>query len=119
MQLTIVDDDPQIIFLVEHLLRREFPNSTVASFTEPDEALNHLHSGNVGLLITDHGMGSMTGTELIRELRREDMRLPIFMISHTPEVRDEAMAAGATEFLDKRQLNERLPDLIRRYLDVS
>lgn len=117
MQITLVDDDPHMIFLVEHLVRREFPKAQIASFTRPDEALNHLHTVNVGLLITDHGMGPLTGTELIRELRQENNTVPIIMISHTPDVHDEALAAGANEFLDKRQIDQLLPHLIRSYLD--
>ena len=119
VHITVADDDPHMLFFVERLLVSELPGAKVDSFVQPLDALHHIHSVSTDLLITDHGMGSMSGTELIRELRKEHQTLPIIMISHSPGVQDEAIAAGANEFLEKGRLAEQLPHLVRSYLALS
>ena len=119
VHITVADDDPTMLLFVQTLLALELPDARIDTFLQPSEALNHVHSISTDLLITDHGMGSMSGTELIRELRKEHHTLPIIMISHNPDVRDEAIAAGANEFLDKKHLTDKLPHLIRSYLALA
>ena len=116
MHITVADDDPYALLFVETLLAKELPDAQVQTFAQPIDALNHIHTVTTDLLITDHGMGPMNGTDLIRELRKEHQTLPIIMISNNPSVRDEAIEAGANEFLDKQHLLDRLPHLVRSYL---
>jgi DNA-binding response OmpR family regulator len=100
-RFTLADDDSNMLFVIPHMLSRRFPNSSIASFSNAEDALNHILDSGTDLLITDHGMGRMGGTELIRELRRRSLAVPIIMVSGNPEAAEEARRAGATEFLNK------------------
>jgi DNA-binding NtrC family response regulator len=119
VHISVADDDPHMLFFVERLLAKEVPEAKVDLFVQPADALHHIHSVSTDLLITDHGMGPMNGTDLIRELRKEHRTLPIIMISHSPGVREEAIAAGANEFLDKNHVATQLPHLVRSYLALT
>src|SRR5207253_597332 len=62
----LVDDEPEILFSLRGLLRREFEIHTAASGAE---ALDVLRQHTVHVLMTDQRMPSMTGVELLRQAR--------------------------------------------------
>ena len=115
MRITLVDDDENILMLVGDLLRRVFPTSHVTSFESPRVAIEHIQAQGTDFIVTDHGLGALSGTELVELLRAHDVRVPIVMISSNPDVRDEALQAGANQFLDKAHL-EQLPQIIWSHL---
>jgi response regulator RpfG family c-di-GMP phosphodiesterase len=64
----IVDDEPEILFSLELLLRRDFELYTAQSGAE---ALDILHQHPVDVIMTDQRMPRMTGVELLRRARGE------------------------------------------------
>lgn len=118
-QFTLADDDEKFLFLLYHVLATSFPGSSIASFTNAEDAFVHVLTSGTQLLITDHAMGALDGTELIRELRRRDFPLPIIMVSGSPEAEAEALAAGATLFLSKDAAMKRLVDEVKRLLPAE
>jgi len=100
-RFTLADDDATMLFLMHRMLSKLFPGSSIASFSNAEDALAHILNTGADILITDHGMGRMDGTQLIRELRARKSEIPIIMISGNPDAAQEARRAGATEFLDK------------------
>ncbi len=114
MRITLVDDDPNLLMLLELLLLRAFPNAHLSSFQAPRLAAEHIQAHGTDFIVTDHGMGAMSGPDLTRLLRAHDVRVPIVMISNSPAVRSEALNAGADQFLDKAHL-EQLPVIIRSH----
>lgn len=113
-QFTLADDDEKYLYLVHHLLAAAFPGSSFATFSNGEDALSHiLHSGTQ-VLITDHAMGELGGTELIRELRRRGYGIPIIMVSGNPDAEQEALEAGADLFLQKDIAIKRLATEIRQ-----
>ncbi len=100
-RFTLADDDPDALFLLHRMLARVYPESHISTFSAAEDALTHILDIGTDILITNHGMGQMSGTELIRQLRLRKFVLPIIMISGSPEAKQEALAAGATEFLEK------------------
>ena len=115
-RLTIVDDDLQTLFLVEHALKEAFPDAHITALTDGSDALQHIRKIGTDLLITDHSMARMSGADLIRELRAEGSSLPIIMISNSPNAEQEGSAAGANRFMEKGQAMSRLPDAVRTLL---
>jgi CheY-like chemotaxis protein len=100
-RFTLADDDSILLFFIHSLVTQSYPGSSIASFTNPQDALQHILATGADMVITDHGMGEMTGTEMIQHLRNRGFTNPIFMVSGSPEAKTEALAAGATLFLDK------------------
>ena len=62
--ILLVDDDRNTLILLEKVLRRKFKTVTAGS---GEEAVKIIEQQDVSLLITDHCMPGMTGTELIRK----------------------------------------------------
>jgi DNA-binding NtrC family response regulator len=115
-KITVVDDDAHTLFFVRRTINETMPDAEVVCFNSPRQAFEYICKIGSDLLITDHGMGEMSGTELILALRAKSLRLPVIMISSDPNTRTEALAAGACEFLGKGDLN-RLPAAIRARLE--
>jgi two-component system response regulator RegX3 len=97
------------------MVSRSFPGADVASFSNAEEALQHILNAGTDILLTDHAMGVMTGTDLIRELRQRGT-IPIIMISGSPHSQEESWEAGVSEFLSKDLAMEEISDHIRKWL---
>ncbi len=115
-RLMIVDDDIKMLFLVEHALKAAFPDANITTLTDGSDALQVIRKVGTDLLITDHSMLHMTGADLIRVLRSEGSKLPIIMISNSPNAKEEGNAAGANTFMEKGEAMARLPDEVRALL---
>jgi DNA-binding NtrC family response regulator len=66
--ILLVDDEPEILFSLRGLLRREFELHTANSGAE---ALDVLRKHPVHVIMTDQRMPEMTGVELLRKARGE------------------------------------------------
>jgi DNA-binding NtrC family response regulator len=64
----LVDDEPEILFSLRGLLRKEFDLHTAGS---GPEALEILHRQPVHVIMSDQRMPEMTGVELLRRARGE------------------------------------------------
>ena len=66
--ILLVDDEPEILFSLRGLLRREFDLHTAESGAE---ALEILHRQPIHVIMTDQRMPEMTGVELLRRAQGE------------------------------------------------
>jgi len=90
-RILFVDDDPLIAASTVSLL--EDLGHDVIEAHSALEALGLLERGLVpDLLITDHAMPGMTGSELAREVRRRHSRLPILLATGFAELEGEKVA---------------------------
>jgi DNA-binding response OmpR family regulator len=119
LRFTIAEDDEDFLFLVHHALSTAFPGSSLATFTNAEDALHHVKNTGTDIVITDHGMGGMSGTEMIRQLRNQNFTLPIIMVSGNQQAEIEARHAGATEFIHKDFALQRLVPDVKRYLNLD
>jgi putative two-component system response regulator len=117
-RITLVDDDPDFLFVVHRMLLRLYPKSSIATFSNAEDALAHILGPGTEFLITNQFMREMTGTQLILELRLSQRTIPIIMISSNPIAKRQALEAGATEFLDKHIPPRVLEAHIRALLDL-
>jgi DNA-binding NtrC family response regulator len=115
-RFTIADDDPDALFLLNRMLEKLYPHSSISMFSNAEDALAHIRDTGTDILITNHGMGKMTGTDLIRLLRAQKVEVPIIMVSGNPAVRKEAEEAGADAFIEKSLDTQAIQDCIRRLL---
>src|SRR5258706_13416545 len=117
-RITLAEDDPDTLFLTHTMLAAAFPHSSISTFSNAEDALKHILDAGTEILITDHGMGSMSGTELIRQLRSHGLQLPIIMISGDSRAEEPARAAGPTQFLLKKADARELEHHMRRLLPL-
>ena len=101
MLILIVDDEQMQREMLQGFLDKQGFNTLVASSGE--EALNVIQHSPVELVITDHRMGGMDGTELVRRVRGVSPLIRSIMITAFGNVSTavEVMQLGADDFLEK------------------
>jgi two-component system, OmpR family, response regulator ResD len=104
----VADDDPEIRFFVRRIILKQYPDAQVAEAADGEAALELYDRDGADLMVIDHLIPFLNGTDLIRKLRARHASIPLVMASNLPESKAQAMTAGATFFLDKKVLNQDL-----------
>jgi CheY-like chemotaxis protein len=99
----VVDDDQYLREVLSFMLERL--GHTVISAGSPTEALKEFESQRFDAAILDWSMPGMTGGELCQQMRRDpataDTPVMILTAYADQRTRDDAVAAGADQFLTK------------------
>lgn len=109
----LVDDDAVVLMLMESVLKAAFPDCRIVEFCNARNALLYILQRQPDAVITDYNMGEMSGLDLIQRLREAGMNNPIIMVSNHPLIRKKAVTAGATAFIDKIDIAERLVETVK------
>lgn len=114
--VSIVEDDESVREATSSLIRAE--GFRTECFASAAEFLNSAHIATTKCLVLDLEMPGMSGIELQSALAKENRRIPnIFITAHaSPENREKAMRAGASDFLPKPFSAEALLGAIHRAL---
>ena len=90
-----------------------FPGSTIYQHTDllrvPHDVLNH----KVDAVLLEAEMAQTNTPDLVQKLRREKPDLPVFIISRTEDLREEAVKAGANDYFVLPVTEQQLRDAIR------
>ena len=81
-RILVVDDESYMCDLMVQTLAH-FGHKNVDIARDGAEAWKALHATSYRLVITDHKMPKVTGVELIRKMRSENMLLPVILMSGT------------------------------------
>lgn len=118
-RILLIDDEDAIIEMQEAILKRL--GYTVTATNDGLQALEMFRQDPDGfdLIITDHTMPHMTGTELAQELMGMRCDIPVILCTGYSEMinRDLAKELGIREFMMKPVSRNELADTIRRVLD--
>ena len=114
-RIIVADDQEWIRQILAQVTRETLPLAEVVETEDGEQALEAYRSGPCDFLITNHAMPRRDGMELIHAIRAHSRDLPVLMVSIHPEVKKDAMEAGATWFLTKEQIMEHLPPLLREH----
>jgi two-component system phosphate regulon response regulator PhoB len=115
--ILVVDDEPDITMLIAEALRRE--GHTVAECAEGRSALVLLFRGGIDLVVLDLGLPSLSGLDVLTELRRTS-DIPVIILSGRGEESDRVLGLklGADDYLAKpfspRELLARVESVLRR-----
>lgn len=115
----VIDDDEAVRRSLDFLLRSaRFQTRTYDSALA---FLNALPSVRSGCVVTDVKMPEMSGVELLRHMRQENLRLPVIIITGHADVpmAVEAMKSGAADFLEKPFDDEVLLTAVRSALSAA
>ena len=103
--ILILDDEAANVTLMEETLRRHLPAAVSVCFTSPREALAWCAVHEPDLCLVDFKMPELSGIEFTRRARQQPcfQGIPVVMITgiSTSDVRQNALANGVTEFLNK------------------
>ena len=114
--VAIVDDDRSVQNAVKDLL--ESAGLSAQCFGSAEEFLESGQRNQTASLIADIRMPGMSGLELQTKLKAEGSRIPIiFITAHSDDkIKQQAMTAGAVEFLSKPFDDEVLLEKVRAAL---
>ena len=117
MILVIEDDRELIDLLTLHLSSEGYQISAAA---DGEAGLKAFQDGNFGLVILDWMLPSMSGIDVLREIRAQDARTPVLMLTARTEEADKVLGLelGCDDYLTKpfsiRELTARIKALHRR-----
>ena len=112
-RILIVDDDSAILEPLEILLALRYE---VTLATNGEEALDRLSAEPVDLIILDMLMPIMDGEEVMQELRRRRMGVPVIITSAHSELLASAQSLGASDSIRKPFTGDTLEKKIGRIL---
>jgi DNA-binding response OmpR family regulator len=118
MRLLLVEDDPKLADFVARSLRAE--RLTVDVVADGSEALSEVESHEYDLLLLDLSLPRVSGTEVLRLVRRSNPTLPILILTARDAIEDKVrhFEAGADDYLTKpfdiAELVVRVKALLRR-----
>jgi two-component system response regulator FixJ len=112
----IVDDQPAVCHALSEML--SVLGYEVATFSSADKFLASVQSPHTGCLIADVRMPGMDGIELMHELGKRGLHLPVILISGHADVPMAvgAIKAGAEDFIEKPVDDAQLVAAINRCL---
>ncbi|WP_114209290.1 response regulator transcription factor [Acidisarcina polymorpha] len=117
--IAIVDDDRWMRGSLERLLRSA--GLTTQTFASAEDYLNASNYDEFTCIILDISLPGMSGFDLDRLLAAEERRLPIVFVSANdePEVRQEAVQAGAVAFFGKPYEDNSLLNAVHTALKLA
>lgn len=115
-RVLVVDDDPSILALVQHLLQPW--GITVTTLADPQQFWSILESVQPNLLILDVTMPEVTGLELCQLIRNDAIwsELPIVFLTadKAPTMVNQVFSLGADDFVAKPIIG---PELVTRVVN--
>jgi len=105
--LLAIDDNPSDLDILKRLVRK-VPEWEVefASCTEPNDALAHLGTHAVDVVLVDYRLGAINGIELLDRIRKTGFLGAIIVLTGQGDERlaAEAMRSGAADYMPKSDL---------------
>ena len=106
MKILIVDDDELNTIIIDtYLAELNSVDKECIIYTNPVEALKYLETNQVDFVIVDYMMPHIDGMKFIKKFRQNEANkeVPVVMVTSAEEerLRDQAMQAGADDFLNK------------------
>jgi diguanylate cyclase (GGDEF)-like protein len=118
LKMLIVDDDDDDIFLIRDALN-EVKGTTyrVSEATSALSAMAILGREQFDVILSDYRLGPVTGIDYIRNVRSAGIDTPIILLTGMPDyyIDEEALRAGASDFLPKLSIGPEVIDRSVRY----
>jgi DNA-binding response OmpR family regulator len=103
VKILVIDDDPQILSLISHTLRRA--GYEVITAQDGAEGLRKVKETHPQLVVLDISLPGLDGYQICRHLRREQetIDLPVIMVTAMGRPTDQRRGfdAGADDYLPK------------------
>jgi two-component system response regulator TctD len=117
LRVLVVEDDPDIRELIGECLRNRFRVTLAEDGARALALLGQAHQ-DFGAIVLDLEMPRLTGTNLLKELRSREIRVPVLILSGTPDARRRAKEVGA-EFMPKPFEVEQLQQKVEHLVDAA
>ena len=116
IKILIVDDHAVVREGLKQILAATTDMQVAGESKSGNEALQMAQNTSFDLVLLDISMPDRSGLEVLKELRRDDKKLPILMLSMYPEEQYaiRSLKAGANGYLTKESAPEELVAAIRK-----
>ena len=116
-QILIVDDNHDMNFLISLLLQGN--GYHVHSEYNGKSALAYLQKESIDLILLDIKLQKMTGFEVINEIKKMKLTIPIILITSYGDLRTKSLAyqSGAADFIIKPFVNKELLGKVQAILN--
>ncbi len=113
LSVLVVEDADVLRAVTSYYLDSESDLQVVASVSSGRAAVEHARAACPDLILLDHDMADGSGLEVLPQLRGDCPQARIVMFSAWPEVRVDALARGADDFVGKEQPLNEVADRLR------
>jgi DNA-binding NarL/FixJ family response regulator len=116
IRLVLVDDHQIVLDGLRSLLDKDPSFDVMASFCDPEKALNFMSVQSPDILLTDYSMPHMSGLELMRKARllNPSVKVALLSMHDEPAVVKEAMKQGVNGYLLKNIQQVELKEALRK-----
>ncbi|MDI6756522.1 MAG: response regulator [Endomicrobiia bacterium] len=101
LKVLVVEDEPGVLKFVAETARLTLKNSLVDTAADGLEAGEKIAEMKPDILILDVRLTGIDGFEVLRRLRKRDMKILAISAFPSRETRDRLLASGADDFLPK------------------
>ena len=118
IRVLIADDHPIVRRGLKEILVRELEGATCGEAENAQQVLAQVRTHNWDLVILDISMPGRSGIDVLRDLKREQPKLPVLVLSMYPEDQygKRVLKAGASGYMNKESAPEELIEAIRKVL---
>ena len=111
-KVLVVDDNDLVLSSLIRILKQE--GYFVDGASDGMEAMELINCKEYDVVLSDISMPGMTGTELLRNIRRKDLDVPVILITGVPalETAMEAIELGAMRYLQKPVASPQLKEVV-------
>ena len=118
MKFLIIDDHAIVRKGLSQLLKEEFPDAEIAEAVDDTEVYQKTRKQIWDVILLDISMPGRNGMEILKQLRAENIKAPILVLTmHQEDVYGpRVLKAGANGFLNKEMATEELVAAVHRVL---
>lgn len=118
IKILIADDHTTVRTGLKQILVEEADVSEVGEARNAHEAIDLVRSRRWDLVVTDISMPGRGGLELLKEIKSEQPKLPVLVLSMHPEEQYavRALKAGASGYMSKEAASDELVKAVRKIL---
>jgi two-component system alkaline phosphatase synthesis response regulator PhoP len=122
-KILVVDDEETLVRLISYNLAKE--GFSILTAFDGNEACQIIKTEKLDLIVQDLMLPGKDGLEICRDLRRENINVPIIMLTARDEEIDKVLGLelGADDYMTKpfsvRELNARVKAVLRRNRNIS
>ncbi len=116
--ILLVDDDQEFRKAMKKMFERSGYSVTLAA--DGQEALNILSKDTFDLIISDLRMPNLNGMQLMEELKKKNVKIPVIFITAYGEVESymDLMNLGAFEYINKPVKGQEILNVARKALET-
>jgi CheY-like chemotaxis protein len=113
MRILIVDNQPRARLSMKALLGAWYPAAEVREAADGYEAVQLVEEFQPDVILMDARMPKMSGLEAARHIKAKSQLIKIIVLSIYPDIKAEALSAGADAFVSKSEPPEKIRETLK------